>query len=541
MEGLMMDDYPLTLTPLLERAERLFPTVRIATRAPDRSVRTTDYATVARRARTLAAALRESGVNAGDRVGTLMWNQSTHLEAYLGVPAAGAVLHTLNLRLPPDHLAYVINHAKDRWILVDDVLLPVLAKVRERIHPERVFVVPFSGQKVPEGFEDYEGLLASHRPATALPSLSERDAAGLCYTSGTTGRLKGVLYSHRSIVLHSFAEAVGIGLTQSDAVLVVVPMFHVNAWGLPFTLTMLGARQVLPGPHLDAESLVDLIARERVTLAAGVPSIWLGILEAIEKNPGRWTLDPNLRMVIGGSAVPESMVRRFAKLGIRVIQGYGMTETTPVVSLSLPKAEMRDWEPERLYPLQARQGLPLPFADVRLRNEAGDLPWDGKSVGELQLRGPWVARQYYEDPDTQGKWTDDGWLRTGDVATIDPEGFIEVVDRLKDLVKSGGEWISSVALENALVGHPGVREAAVIAVPHPKWGERPIAFVVAREGVTLSEPELRGLLEEKYPKWWIPDEFRFVPTLPKTSTGKISKLTLREELARAPEPSRPPP
>jgi fatty-acyl-CoA synthase len=533
MEGLMMDDYPLTLSPLLERADRLFPTVRISTRTPDRSIRSTDYATVVRRARTLAAALLDSGVRPGDRIGTLMWNESSHLEAYLGIPASGAVLHTLNLRLPPDHLAYVINHAQDRWILVDDVLLPILAKVRERIQPERIVVVPFSGQKVPEGFEDYEQLLGRHAPLVALPARAERDAAVLCYTSGTTGRLKGVLYSHRSIVLHSFAEAVGIGLAQTDSVLVVVPMFHVNAWGLPFTLTMLGSRQVLPGPHLDPESLIDLMDQHHVTLAAGVPSIWFGILETLEKNPGRWTLDPGLRMVIGGSAVPESMVRRFAKLGIRVIHGYGMTESSPVVSLSIPKAAMRDWEPERLYALQARQGPPLPFVEVRLRTDGGDLPWDGKSVGELQLRGPWVARRYYEDPETRGKWTEDGWYRTGDVATIDAEGFIEVVDRLKDLVKSGGEWISSVALENTLVGHPGVREAAVIAAPHPKWGERPVAFVVPREGVALSEAELRGLLEARYPKWWIPDEFRFVPALPKTSTGKISKLTLREDLSKS--------
>jgi fatty-acyl-CoA synthase len=533
MEGLMMDDYPLTLRPLLDRAERLFPSVRISTRTPDRSVRATDYATVVRRARTLAAALVDSGIQPGDRIGTLMWNQSTHLEAYLGVPASGAVLHTINLRLPPDHLAYVINHAQDRWLLVDDVLLPILAKVRDRIRVERVVVVPFSGQKVPEGFEDYEALLARHAPLAPLPERAERDAAVLCYTSGTTGRLKGVLYSHRSLVLHSFAESVGLGLAQSDAVLVVVPMFHVNAWGLPFSLTMLGSRQVLPGPHLDPESLLDLMDQERTTLAVGVPSIWFGILEALEKAPGRWTLDPHLRMVIGGSAVPESMIRRFAQLGVRVIHGYGMTETAPVVSLSIPKDAMRDWDPERLFPLRARQGLPLPFVEVRLRTDGGDLPWDGKSVGELQVRGPWVARRYYEDPESRGKWTDDGWLRTGDVATIDPEGFVEVVDRLKDLVKSGGEWISSVALENALVGHPGVREAAVIAVPHLKWGERPVAFVVAREGATLSEGELRGVLEARYPKWWIPDEFRFVATLPKTSTGKISKLTLREELARS--------
>ena len=528
-----MDDYPLTLSPLLPRAERLFPTVRISSRAPDRSVRSTDYATVVRRARSLAAALLDSGIRPGDRVGTLMWNHAAHLEAYLGIPISGAVLHTLNLRLPPEQLAYAINHGEDRWILVDDVLLPVLARVRDRIHPERIVVVPFSGSEVPDGFESYDRLLASHPPLESLPALAERDAAGLCYTSGTTGRLKGVLYSHRSIVLHSLAEAAGLGLSQADATLLVVPMFHVNAWGFPFTLTMLGARQVFPGPHLDPESLIDLLEREGVTFAAGVPSIWFGLLETLEKNPGRWTLEPELRMVIGGSAVPESMIRRFAKLGVRVVQGYGMTETAPVVSLSIPKAGMRDWTEDRRYALQARQGLPLPLTEVRLRNEEGiDLPWDGQSIGELQIRGPWIARRYFQESETQGKWTEDGWLRSGDVTTIDPEGFIEVVDRLKDLVKSGGEWISSVALENALVAHPSVREAAVIAVPHPKWTERPLAFVVLREGAPNPEAELRAQLEHEFPKWWVPDEIRFVDSLPKTSTGKISKLALRDAEAR---------
>lgn len=537
MQGLMMDDYPLTLDPLLRRAERLFPNVRIATRAPDRSVRQTDYASVVRRARSLAAAILEEGLRPGDRVATLMWNHPTHLEAYLGVPAAGAVLHTLNLRLPPDDLAYVINHAHDRWILVDDVLLPILQKVRDRIQPDRVLVVPFSGQTVPAGLENYEEFLSRYPPRADLPPRGERDAGGLCYTSGTTGRPKGVLYSHRALVLHSLAAAVGLGLTQGDAVLPVVPMFHVNGWGLPYTFSILGARQVLPGPHLDAESLIDLMEREQVTFAAGVPSIWVGIIEALERNPGRWKLSSDLRMVIGGSAVPEAMIRRFDRLAIRVVQGYGLTETTPVLTLSTPKAEMRDWAPDRLYPLLARAGLPLPYVDLRIRGERGDVPWDGKSVGELEVRSPWVARSYFDETDQKGKWTDDGWFRTEDIATIDPEGYVAIVDRAKDLVKSGGEWISSVALENALVGHPAVREAAVIARPDPKWGERPIAFVVFKEGARATDEELRSLLAERYPKWWLPDEFRFVPALPKTSTGKVSKLTLREELARSPGPS----
>jgi fatty-acyl-CoA synthase len=531
MKGLMMDDYPLTLTPLLSRAELLFPRVTIASRKPGKSVQYSDYGTLVPRARSLAAALLAEGVRPGDRVATLMWNHSAHLEAYFGVPAAGAVLHTLNLRLPPDHLAYVVNHAHDRWLLVDDVLLPVLERIRDRIHVDRIVVVPFSGKPVATGSEDYEQLLARHPPAASLPQIDEDDAAGLCYTSGTTGWPKGILYSHRALVLHSLASGLTVGLNQGDSVLLVVPMFHVNGWGFPYTLALLGARQVLPGPHLDPESLIDLMEREQVTLAAGVPSIWFGILETVEKDPTRWKLSPNLRMVVGGAALPESMARRFAKLGIQAIHGYGLTETSPVITLGLPKEAAKSWDADRLFALKARQGIPLPFVELRLRNEDRDLPWDGKTVGELQVRGPWIARTYFENPESADKWTEDGWFKTGDVANIDAEGYVQIVDRIKDLVKSGGEWISSVALENVLVGHPAVREAAVIARPDPKWGERPLAFVVVKEGASVTVEELRTLLSQQYPNWWIPDEFRFVASLPKTSTGKISKLTLRETLS----------
>ncbi len=532
MKSLMMDDFPLTLSPLLVRAERLFPRVTVASRRPDRAVQYTDYGSIMIRARTLTAALLEEGIRRGDRVATLMWNHSSHLEAYFGVPAAGAVLHTINLRLPPDHLAYVINHARARWILVDDVLLPTLEKVRDRIHVERVIVVPFSGQPVPTGSEDYEQLLGRHRPTDALPEIGEKEAAGLCYTSGTTGLPKGVVYSHRSIVLHTLATAFSLGLGQGDSFLVVVPMFHVNAWGFPFTMAMLGARQVLPGPHLDAESVLDLLEREKVTMAAGVPAVWFGVLEALEKEPSRWKLDPRLRMVVGGAAMPESMVRRFAKLGIGPIHGYGLTETSPIMTLGIPKESMKSWDLERRIAVLSRQGIPLPYVELRVQDWDGVvLPWDGQSVGELQVRGPWIARDYFENPESADKWTDDGWFRTGDVANIDPEGYVQIVDRIKDLVKSGGEWISSVAIENSLVGHPAVREAAVVARPDPKWGERPLAFVVPKEGTHVTAEELRDLLAGQYPKWWLPDEIRLVPSLPKTSTGKLSKRTLREMLA----------
>ncbi len=525
----MMDDFPLTLTHLVQRTERLFPRVTISSRSPDGTIRRTDYGGVIRRARRLAAALREGGVEPGERVGTLMWNHSRHLEAYLGVPASGAVLHTLNLRLSPEQLAYVIHHGGDRWILVDDILLPLLARIRDRINPKRVVVLPSAGGLVPTGYDDYEYLLSLHEPLDPLPALAERQAAGLCYTSGTTGRLKGVLYSHRSIVLHSLVGASTLDLRQSDAALVVVPMFHVNAWGLPFILTMLGSRIVLPGRQLDPESLLDLMEQERVTYAAGVPSIWAGILDTLERNPRRWTLAPGLRMLVGGSAVPESMIRRFAALGIDVIHGYGMTESSPLAAVNRPKEGMRDWEPDRLFPLRARQGLAGAFVEMRVRAEDKDQPWDGKSVGELELRGPWIARAYFEDTDPE-KWTSDGWMRTGDIATIDAEGYVQIIDRSKDLVKSGGEWISSVALENALVAHPAVREAAIVAKPDLKWSERPLAFVVLRNGSVATADELRGFLEPQFPRWWLPDEVRFVPELPKTSTGKVSKLTLRQGL-----------
>ncbi|WP_211295704.1 long-chain fatty acid--CoA ligase [Planifilum fimeticola] len=526
-----MMNYPLTLMHILERAGMLYGSVEIVSRMPDKSLHRYTYADFYRRARSLAKALQKAGLKRGDRVGTLMWNHYVHLESYFGIPAAGGVIHTLNLRLHPDEIAYIANHAGDRFLIVDDVLLPLLQKFRDQLRVEKIIVVSLTGQPVPEGMEEYESFIAEPAEDFVYPELEEEDAAGMCYTSGTTGRPKGVVYSHRALVLHSFATALGdvLGISRRDVVVPVVPMFHVNAWGLPFTCTMVGTKQVFPGPHLDPASLLDLFEKERVTITAGVPTIWLGILQMLEKNPGKWDLVPGMRMMVGGSAAPESMIRAFDRHNLRVVHGWGMTETTPVGTLGILKPHMEEWPEEKQYEYRAKQGLPLPFVEVRIATEDGFAPHDGKTMGELQVRGPWIAADYYNRPDSRDSFTEDGWFRTGDVATIDPEGFVKITDRTKDLIKSGGEWISSVDLENALMGHPAVAEAAVIAVPHPKWQERPLAVVVLKEGAQATEEELIQFLAPKFAKWWLPDGVVFVEEIPRTSAGKFLKAKLREQ------------
>ncbi len=544
MRGTMMD-FPLTLQHIFERNGKLFPKIEIVSRRPDRSTVRTNYGDFYQRARRLASALIEMGMRPGDRIASMMWNHSGHLEAFFGVPCAGGILHTLNLRLHPQEIAAIARHAADRFLIIDDVLLPVLEKFRADASFEKIIVVPYGCGDVPSGFLNYEQLLANASPDVPLPKIDENDGAAMCFTSGTTGSSKGVIYSHRALVLHSFAEAMvdSMGLSHCDTVLPVAPMFHANAWGLPYTCAMVGARLVLPGPNVDAESVLDLMMQERVTFAGGVPTVWMGVLQALEANPTRWKLSKAIRLACGGSAPPEQLIRGLDKFGIRLIHLWGMTETTPLATLGLLKQHMWDWPEDKQYEARCKQGWAGPFIELRVMRRADfapgepmpegvECPWDGATAGELEIRGPWIASEYYNAPDQAHRWTADGWFRTGDVATMDDEGYVRLIDRAKDLVKSGGEWISSVDLENCLMGHPAVKEACVVGLPHPKWQERPLAAVVLKAGHSATVEELRQYLAATFAKWQLPDSIVFVEAIPRTSVGKFKKIELRQQFAQ---------
>jgi fatty-acyl-CoA synthase len=530
--GLMMDDYPLSLTAVVERAEVFSASRKVVSRRADGHIDRTTIGECAARARRLGSALVDLGIGDGDRVATLMWNQPEHLEAYYAVPSMGAVIHTLNPRLHPDELSFIADDAEDCAIIVDESLLEPFERFRHAREFKHVIVVS-QAQSVPDGTIDYESLIASHEPMP-WPRLDERRAAAMCYTSGTTGRPKGVVYSHRALVLHSLMAALPDSNAASslDTILPVVPMFHANAWGLPYTGTFVGAALVLPGPKLDPVSVLDLMADERVTLSAGVPTVWMAVLQALDAEPDRWDLSSLQRLLVGGSAVPRSMLEGFDRHGLTIIQAWGMTETSPLGSVCRVTRDLVDAPADEQYDFRARQGVPVPFVDIRARGDDGELiPWDDEAMGELEVRGPWVAAAYHRGMGAE-KFTDDGWFATGDVVKIDSRGCIRICDRSKDLVKSGGEWISSVDLENLLMAHPAVVEAAVIAVPDERWGERPMAVVVLADGEDVGPEELRDHLSKDFAKWQLPERFEFIDALPRTATGKFKKTDLRERFVK---------
>ncbi|MEA2418458.1 MAG: hypothetical protein QOE60_664 [Thermoleophilaceae bacterium] len=525
----MQHDHPLTLQLILERMRRGNAAGRIVGVREGRRT-TISYGELADRADRLCSGLEQLGVRPGERVATFAPNTPEHLEAYLAVPCMGAVLHTVNVRLFADQVVYVVNHAEDSVILVDESLVPALEPLAERFETVRHFVVTGAGRggSLPN-VVSYEELLDSQEPGYAYPTLDDRQAAGLCYTSGTTGNPKGVLYSHRSNILHALGQCMAdsIGVCAADRVMPVVPLFHANAWGMPYGSAMTGADLVMPGADLSGEALAGLIESERVTVTGGVPTIWMDLLRhADEHGPDL----SSLRVVVcGGSAVPLSLMQAFEERhGVRIVQAWGMTETSPLGSVAHPPAGVED---EAAWSYRASAGRPAPLVEARLVRDRGtEVPWDGESTGELQVRGPWVARAYYRDDGSEEKF-DEGWLRTGDIASIDERGYIHLTDRAKDVIKSGGEWISSVELENAIMAHPAVREAAVIARRDERWGERPLACVVIEEDAQpLTLDDLREHLESRVAKWWMPDALALIDAVPKTSVGKFDKKVLRQAL-----------
>ncbi len=532
-----MMDTPLLLTSFLNRAERFFHSKKIYSRTSATTIHEFTYKEYVKRTRQLADALTKLGMERGMKVGTFAWNHHRHLEAYFAVPCAGAVLHMINIRLAPEHIAYVINHAEDEILLIDDNLVPLIAPIVSQLKTVKHFIimgdaVAVESMPIPNALS-YEALLTEADEQFTFPEdLDENTPAGMCYTSATTGMPKGVVYTHRSIVLHSLTAGLAdsIAICESDVVLPVVPMFHANAWGLPFAGVAFGTTQVLPGPMFTPQLLLELFDVYKVTLTAGVPTIWLGVLQEQRQNPRDLS---SMRLIVcGGSASPIGLVRGFEQeLNIPYMTGYGMTETSPLVSLSTYLTHMEDYTADEKMNVRITQGMTMPLIDTRIVNENGEVPWDGKTMGELTIRGPWIANEYYHDERTEEAFKD-GWLYTGDIAVMTTDGYIKITDRTKDLIKSGGEWISSVELENALMSHPKVFEAAVIAIPHEKWLERPLACVVAKPEFkdSITKEELLESLQQQFHKTWIPDDIVFIDEVPKTSVGKFLKAKLREDL-----------
>ncbi|MFN7345256.1 MAG: 3-(methylthio)propionyl-CoA ligase [Betaproteobacteria bacterium] len=537
LHGLMMQA-PLAIASLIQHADRFHPDVEIVSRRVEGDIHRTTYRQAHRRARQLANALAALGVGRSDRVGTLAWNGYRHFELYFAVSGSGAVLHTLNPRLHPEQIAWIINHAGDRVLCFDLTFLPIVEAIAAHCPGVEHWVAMIDHERMPAAakvpLHCYEALIDGQTDRLAWPQFDENLASSICYTSGTTGNPKGVLYSHRSTLLHSYAAALpdALNLSSRDTILPVVPMFHVNAWGLPYVAPMVGAKLVFPGGQLDGKSLYELFESERVTVSAGVPTVWQGLLAHVESAGLRFSTMN--RTVIGGSACPPAMLRLFQeKYGVQVLHAWGMTEMSPLGTVASLKAKHLGQSAEERLPVQYKQGRPIFGVDMKIVGDDGqDLPWDGKAFGDLWVRGPWVVREYFKgeggDP-LQHDAAGTGWFPTGDVATIDADGYMQITDRSKDVIKSGGEWISSIEIENIAVSHPAVAMAACIAIKHPKWDERPLLVVVRKPDAQLSAEEMLRHYEGKLAKWQIPDAVAFVESIPLGATGKMLKARLREQ------------